>query len=427
MKKSLSFHEIMPEETWKWKLMESQLEDVLSLFNYKEIRLSVLQDYDILFKGMTALLDSEEIEEVHSQIISLPKKEGHVSLLSLRPEGTINVLNHVAYRLKPNVIHRIYYHGHMFRHDEHGKPQEFYQMGVELLGSDSILSENEIISLGLKLCENLGLKDTQLEINSFGCDSCRPLFFKAMREFLTANKDDYCQTCFDALNHNPLHPTDCLETTCLHNTKQGPKIQEHLCPKCKTNFEKVKKIQANLGHDYKANPALVKNFSYYNETVFNFVVQTNGHSEIIGGGGRYDYLSARITGKQIPAVGFYLDLDLIYSIMQKRGLFQAPESPFRVYLSSQSPDLEIMLLQIMQELHENKVSTVISTDNNTTENDTGIAVANGCQVMVILRADNIREGKVMLKNLAKEKQSYVALSDLLKEIGLARKSLMQFT
>jgi histidyl-tRNA synthetase len=423
-RKQPSFHEIMPEEIWKWKYMESQLEEVLSLFNYQEIRLSVLQDYDILFKGMTALLDSDEIEEINKQIISLPKTGSNVSLLSLRPEGTINVLNHVAKRLQKDKIHRIFYHGHMFRQDENKKPLEFYQLGVELLGSDSILSENEVISMGMKICERLGLKDARLEINSFGCDICRPVFFKAMRVFLTANKDKYCLSCYEALNNNPLHPTDCLETTCLHNARQGPKIHEHLCSKCKANFEKVKKIQANLGNDYKANPNLVKNFSYYNETVFNFVIQTNGHSEIVGGGGRYDYLSRRITGKQISAVGFYLDLDLIYSIMSSRNLFQPQTLPFRVYVSSQSEDMEIILLQIVQELHEKSVSTLISTDRNTTEKDTEIAVANDCQIMIILRADNIREGKVMLKNLVKEKQTYVALSDLLPEIDIIKKSVM---
>jgi len=423
MKKPLSFHEIMPDDVWKWKYMESQVEQVLSLFNYEEIRLSVLQDYDVLHKGITALLDNKEAQQITQQIINLNQPDQNVSLLSLRPEGTINVLHHVATRLKKDKIHRIFYHGPMFRKDTSHKPVEFYQLGVELLGSDSILSENEVISLGMKICEQLGLKDTWLDINSFGCNSCRPMYFKAMRKFLKDNSDKFCQSCYDELFNNPFHSTDCLETKCLHSTKQGPTIQDYLCPKCKTNFERIKKIQANLGYNYKVNHHLIKNFSYYNETVFNFVIQTNGSNEIIGGGGRYDFLSNKVTSKQIPAVGFYLNLDLVYKIMTSRNLFHSQSKPFRVFIGSQTEELEIILLQIVQELHQSSISTLISSDIKDIENDTKTAVDNDCQAMIILRSENIREGKALLKNLVKDKQEYVSLSELLPEIELIRKAV----
>ena len=423
MEKPLSFHEIMPDDVWKWKYLETQIEQVLSLFNYQEIRLSVLQDYDILYKGITALLDTDEVAKTTSQLLNLGQPDQNIGLLSLRPEGTINVLNHVASRFIDDKIHRIFYHGPMFRKNADHKPMEFYQLGVELLGSDSILSENEIISMGMKLCHQLGLKDAWLDINSFGCDTCRPAYFAAMREFLTEHKDEYCKDCFEALNNNPMHATECLENDCLHSTQQGPKIQDHLCQKCKINFLKVKKIQANLANDIKVNDYLFKNFSYYNETVFNFMININGKSIVIGGGGRYDFLSNRITGKQIPAVGFYFNLDLIYGIMAERGLFHATAQPFRVYICSQSDDLEIMLLQIVQELHQNNLSTIISADIKDTNLEMQNAIKNGCHAMVILRSDNIREGKALLKNLVKESQSYVSLSDLLPEIDLIRKAV----
>jgi len=423
MEKPLSFHEIMPEEVWKWKYLESQIEQVLSLYNYQEIRLSVLQDYNILYKGMTALLDTDEVQMVTQQLLNLDQPDRNISLLSLRPEGTINVLNHVAYRFQDDKIHRIFYHGPMFRRDSDQKPMEFYQLGVELLGSDSILSENEIISLGMKICEQLGLKDAWMEINSFGCDACRPLFFTAMREWLDKNKAGYCQTCFKALYNNPLHSTECLKGDCLHSAKQGPKIQDHLCPKCKKNFHRVKQIQANIANEYKVNHHLFKNFSYYNETVFNFMINRNGKAEVIGGGGRYDFLSNRITGKQIDAVGFYLNLDLVYQIMSDRKLFQTQTKPFRVYICSQSIDLEIMLLQIVQELHHSNLSTIISADIMDTNAEMANALKNDCQAMIILREENIREGKALLKNMVKEKQEYVSLSSLLAEIDLIRKAV----
>lgn len=45
------FHEFMPADVWKWKIIESKVERLLSLSNYQEIRLSILQDYKVLRKA----------------------------------------------------------------------------------------------------------------------------------------------------------------------------------------------------------------------------------------------------------------------------------------------------------------------------------------------------------------------------------------
>jgi histidyl-tRNA synthetase len=403
--------------------MESQLEEVLSLFNYREMKLSVLQDYETLNRGITALLDVQDTQEIISRLINLETAGPDAEKLSLRPEGTINVLNHVATRLQDDKIHRIFYQGPMFRRTEQNQPLEFNQLGVELLGSDSILSENEVIGLGMRICHHLGLKDAWLDISSFGCNTCRPVYFQALRVWLDEHKEGFCRDCYDSLYHNPLQSTQCSDEKCLLLIGQSPAIQDHLCPKCQANFTRVRKIQANLGNSYKVNPHLVKNFSYYNETVFNFMLQTNGKAEIIGGGGRYDYLSNRVTGRQIPAVGFYFDLDLIHHILTARGLFHAAPKAFRVYVCSQSAELEIMTLQVVQELHQQNISTLISSDLAGTDQDTDNAVRNECQAMIILRSDNIREGRVLLKNLVKENQVYVSLSELVPEIELIRKTV----
>ncbi len=422
-KRNRGFHEFMPEDVWKWKSIEERIDSVLELYDYQEIRLSVLQDYGVLRNGITALMDTQEADHVVQQVLNLCAPDDNISLLSLRPEGTISVLHHTAQIFQSGQTHRLYYHGPMFRKDKNNFPMEFYQLGVELLGSDSILSENEIISLGMRLCNVLGLKETHLEINSYGCENCRVAFFKEMRKFLEEHKADYCSHCFDELSTNPLADTRCHDEECQHTTQKGPKIQDFLCPKCMLNFTKVKKIQANLANQYQVNHYMFKNFSYYNETVFDFVFEHQGKPLVIGGGGRYDKLSNKITGKNIPAVGFYLNLDTIFTILDERKLFNKALAPFCVYLCSQSAEMEIMMLQIAQELHTYDIVTVLSADIQDTQNDITAARRKGCSLMIILRDENIREGKVLIRNLAKEHQDYVALSQIITEILIARKAL----
>jgi len=419
----IRFHEFMPDKVWKWKILEEKLEKVLALHDYQEIRLSVLQDTKVLQDGITALMQGSEADHAMQSVLSLSAPESDLSLLSLRPEGTISVLHHTARITNPGDIHRFYYSGPMFRKPDGRKQMEFYQLGVELLGSDSIMSENEVISLGMKICRELGLREVHLELNSYGCLKCRQNFFTDLQRYLNEHQDEFCRNCYTELAANPFSETRCNDPQCRHSLQDGPQIGDYLCNTCKANFSRVKKIQANLGHKYKVNPQLYKNFAYYNETVFDFVATQGGQEIVIGGGGRYDDLSAKIAGKKIPAVGFYLNLDIVFDLLESRNLFRAKNREFMVYLGSESENMEIMALQFAQELHGHGIKTIISPEINSATGEKSLAEKKGCALMLIIREDNIREGKILLRNLVKDHQEYVPLKDTIPAILVARKAL----
>jgi len=420
-----SFHEFMPADVWRWKMIEHQVDQVLALHDYEEIRLSVLQDYSVLYQGLTALMHQQQAEEAVRKTLNLCVPNDDISLISLRPEGTISVLHHTARVFQPGEIHRFYYHGPMFRLDKNQRPMEFYQLGVELLGSETILSESEVISLGIKLCEALGLGDVKLRINSYGCKQCRHKFFEEVENYLSSHQDDFCAKCYQSLRHNPFEDTHCDDPRCHHLIKEGPKITDHLCDRCKVDFARIKKIQANLGHRYTVDPFLYKNFSYYNETVFDFVLGNGKQDLTIGGGGRYDDLSELITGKRIPAVGFYLNMDTIFAVLKQRGLFNPLAQAFSVYLCAQSPDMEMMLLQIAHELHSLGVRTVLGIDHDPLERQIRKARGKECALLFAIREENIRDGKILLHNLVKDHQEYIPLAQMVDAVLIARKALNQ--
>jgi len=423
VKTEIGIHQFMPDKVWKWKILEQKIAHVLSLHDYQEIRLSVLQDYKVINDGITALMQKDEASLATDGIINLSQPNGDLSLLTLRPEGTISVLHHTAKVIKDKDVHRFYYLGPMFRKELKQGPSEFHQLGVELLGSESVISENEIISLGIKICQSLGLKDVRLQLNSFGCQDCRAPFFEDMKSHLSSHENEICKSCFTKLYTNPFAQTGCENPNCLKVIQDGPNISDYLCPNCRKNFTKVKKVQANLAHQYTVNPKLFKNFAYYNETVFDLTIKQNGKELVIGGGGRYDYLSRMITGKNIPAVGFYLNIDRIFEVMDRRELFVPLDKSFSVYISSQSEDLDMMMLQIAQELHENDIKTVLSAGKHTVEEDQSLAAKSGCELLLIIRDENVREGKILMRNMIKEHQDYVGLTGIMDAILLARKAL----
>lgn len=420
---SINFHHFMPDEVWRWKQIEQQIEQDLLLHDYQEIRLSVLEDYDLLRQGISAFSLLQEGADYQPKTLRLCSPNEDVSLITLRPEGTISVLRNSAAHLEEESLTRLYYMGPMFRFDSSMRPMEFYQLGVELLGSDSVLADSEVMSLGIRLCKSLNLGDVALRLNNFGCQKCRLEYFEAIKQYLKQHKKEYCASCWEALQAKPFEASNCNDPQCSESLAGGPKITDYLCEECQKNFSQIKKIQANLGHSYKCDPFLYKNFSYYNQTVFDFVLENNGSAIVLGGGGRYDDLSRLITGKNIPAVGFYLNLDLIFQVLKQRALHNPEPASFSVYLCSQSDDMEMMMLQIISELHALGVKTILGMDNEALESQIKKAKQNRCSVLLSLREDHIRDGKILMHNLAKEHHEYVPLTQMSDAILVARKAL----
>lgn len=421
---STKCHKIMPEDVWQWKIIEQQIERELALHDYQEIHLSVLQDYSHFKKSKDSWAELCPGSNIFHNSLKVCRPDQEQSTLSLRPEGTISVLHSTAATLLNGDIKRYYYQGPVFRLDQDGEPMEFYQLGVELIGSDNVLADSEVISLGLRLCKSLGLADVSLRLNNYGCPQCRRRYLAAIKDYLQEHKQDYCHVCLTALNQNPFAQTHCVDTACRKSLLESHKLEDYLCDSCKENYSRIKKIQANLAHSYECDPYLIKNYSYYGQTVFDFVLKNNGSSIVVGGGGRYDELSLQMFGKVIPAVGFSLNVDTIFEVLKERKIHNPGNDDFSVYLCTQSENMEMMMLQIASELHAAGVKTLLGMDDEQDlEKQILKASEKECSLLFSLREDNIRDGKVLLYNLAKEHQEYVALTQLTDAVLVARKAL----
>jgi histidyl-tRNA synthetase len=143
---------------------------------------------------------------------------------------------------------------------------------------------------------------------------------------------------------------------------------------------------------------------------------------VIGGGGRYDYLSARIAGKKIPAVGFYLNLDSVFEIMEDRG--SSGEKLMNSWFTS-AAKVRIWKSWPCNSLrnYTDKASNYHFSRNQRLHQESQKARQKGCALMLIIREDNIREGKILLKNLVKEHQAYVPPKITIPAILVARKAL----
>ena len=126
--------------------------------------------------------------------------------------------------------------------------------------------------------------------------------------------------------------------------KLGEYLEEEVyeCLDCiMDSVEKVKTTPFQMVFD----PTLVRGMSYYTGSIFEIEMEELNSS--VAGGGRYDKMIGKFTGKDISACGFSIGFERIITILQDRGFKVPIKGRKKVYLLEKGMDRETMC-QVMK-------------------------------------------------------------------------------
>src|SRR5205085_12337758 len=139
---------------------------------------SVGEETDIIGKEMFAWEDRARAQSEKGQ------------WLALRPENTAGVVRaYIEHKLweRPG-LQKLYYIGPQFRRErpQKGRYRQFSQIGAEVIGPSSAGSEApsvdaEVLEMLATLLDRVGITGWTLELNSVGCASDRPKYFKTLQ------------------------------------------------------------------------------------------------------------------------------------------------------------------------------------------------------------------------------------------------------
>lgn len=237
----------------------------------------------------------------------------------LRPEGTAGVVRaFVQNKLdRKGGIHRFYYHGPMFRYErpQKGRLREFHQFGVESFGVASVLEDASMILMVADIFKALGIGYT-LKLNSLGDAACMPQYRERLVDFLELHVNEICEDCQRRKNTNPIRVLDCKNESCQALYQEAPKLFDHLCNECQSDFDRLCALLNAHGVAYEIDTHLVRGLDYYSKTAFEFVSNEIGAQSAIAGGGRYDRLVEFLEGKATPAVGFAIGIERLLDLIK---------------------------------------------------------------------------------------------------------------
>lgn len=206
-----------------------------------------------------------------------------------------------------------------------GRMREFYQCDIDIIGSNKIQAEIELILVTIKALEKLGLYDLVVKINdrqvlkelikSFGYSEEEvPSVCVSFDKLDKISKEQIVEELnAKGLNKNAnqkfyefLNNLDGFDYNTLSNIENINKI-----------IESVKTLSNNT-INIVPDISLVRGQGYYTGTIFEIYSQS--FSSAIAGGGRYDGLIGKFTGEDVPSVGFSIGFERICSILLEKGI-----------------------------------------------------------------------------------------------------------
>ena len=275
--------------------------------------------------------------------------------LTLRPEATAQVvrafIEHGLHRSPLPLKAR--YTAPMFRYaaPQKGRLREFWQVGAEAIGSDDPAVDAELISIVATALASLGISGVRLDLNSIGCQECRPAYLAELTGFLVAHEASLDDDARSMASVSPLRVFDTKNPAVRAVLESAPLIEDHLCVACKEHFAEVCRLLEALGVAFVRSPRLVRGLDYYTRTVFEFVdEELDAAQSTICAGGRYDGLVAELGGKPTPASGFAAGVERIVLACAQRELSPGGPSGVDVFFAFAEDEPRTELLVVLNEL-----------------------------------------------------------------------------
>ena len=215
---------------------------------------------------------------------------------------------------------------------QRGRLREFVQCDIDILGMESCCAEIELISVTTKALQKIGIGEFSVRVNDR----------RVLRDMLTTmgfaeEALDTVSVTFDKLDkigvegiraeltekEMPAQAVENLAKLLEKGKLTLDDMEEYCSEKGKEVLGELRNIittadKLSDAYTVEFDPSLVRGQGYYTGTVFEVASKQFGGT--VAGGGRYDNLIGRFTGDKVPAVGFSIGFERIFSIITENNI-----------------------------------------------------------------------------------------------------------
>jgi histidyl-tRNA synthetase len=395
------FRDYLPQEALARKKIILKISEVFERFGFAPLDTPSLESYQLL-KGKLG-----EEEKLIYKFEDLGGRE-----VALRYDLTVPLARVAAnYQDLPKPFKR-YQIANVWRAEnpQKGRYREFLQCDVDIIGSDSLIADAEVVATLNEAFKALEVGDVLVKFNN------RQIIDEVLseRQFAKTQIATFLRLIdkLDKIGSEKI--ADAIRAEGFNF-----EIDEYRSEMQKKGKKFIADFQNLLGsfgvENFQFDPTLARGLDYYTGTIFEFTLKAKPEFGSIAGGGRYDNLIGKISGKNMPAVGGSIGLDRLFAALTEAGMI-APQTAAEVIVFNLDKNLVSEYLNIATNLRSAGIDTEFYFETAKLDKQFKYAESKNMQVAVIFGPDEAKKRKVSIKNLQEKEQRTVDLEDLITEV-----------
>jgi histidyl-tRNA synthetase len=403
-------HDVLPKDQRYFETIKFVALKHFRLNGFERIDVPTIEYASLFSKGT-----GKDTDIVQKEMYYIAAAEGdEKEVMALRPEATPGIarayVEHGMLNLPQPVM--LYYIAPMYRREnpQKGRFREFWQFGVEVLGTYNPSSDAQVIKMAWDILGDLGLKDLSLEINSIGCRNDRANMREILISYFEKKKQYLCEDCKRRLTKNPFRILDCKEEHCQKIAEDAPQIIDHLCVHCRNDFKKALELLDELNIPYDINTRLVRGLDYYSKTVFEIVpTKHKSRQGTIIGGGRYDYLIELYGGREAGAVGWSGGIERSMNALKDQEIeIEDPYKP-KVFLAQLGEQAKKRAFALLNELQKEGIGVRAALSKDSLRSQLRLANKFKVKLTLILGQKEVQDKTIIVRDMKEGIQEIVAL------------------
>jgi histidyl-tRNA synthetase len=410
------FRDFLPNEMRKRQYVSNKIKETFEIYGFEPLETPTLE--------YASLLLGKYGDEADKLVYTFEDRGGRqVGLRYDQTVPTARILSQYQNEL-PKYFRR-YQIQNVFRADkpQKGRYREFTQCDCDIFGSDSILTDAELLATINAVFKNLGFNSIIIAFND------RSLLVENISPFVNEKVDIFSiiQSIDKLDKQNP-------ETIIEELVDKGLKRKEAEAVLCKieninvsNNLAKIVQKTLKLGVDKDTlvfNPKLARGLDYYTDLIFEIKIPEYGNSSV-GGGGRYNNLIEDLSGLKMPAVGVGLGFDRIVEICEEMNLIKENGAgPIAMIGFFEDENCQNQAAMIAKELRQEKIRIELFPTFDKLSKQFKVAEQKKIPFMIVIGEDEIKANKFTIKDMNSGEQSLLTLAEIKNKLKAFSTSLL---
>ncbi len=411
--------DITSEDYKYWDLVMRKAEDLASVYSFKKISTPILESLSLYLKST-----GEDTDIVSKEMYSFVDKNDEK--VALRPEITPSLVRaYIENGMfnQPQPL-KMFSCGPIFRHEkpQAGRYRQAHQLDFEIFGEENPMADFLLMLIAYNLFSELQI-NVQLQVNSIGCQECRPGYLKKLTEYYKqrGNRSKLCNDCKKRLTKNPLRLLDCKEEGCKELKAEAPPIIDSLCEDCQKSFTKILEYLDEMDIPYNLNPNLVRGLDYYNRTVFEVWEIEEGQDVAVNelslaGGGRYDGLVEHMGGRPTPACGFAAGIERTVNRVKANKIPLERKNNNLIFIAQLGDNARRLAISLFEELRKAGFNVKQAFTKDSLKGQLEEANRFGAKLSLILGQKEVNDETILFRDMESGNQEVVDFNKTKPEI-----------